>query len=1531
MSRQLQISVKPSSRLSAEVPQSLFARLIYTREVQSDETDDGAISTIQLEGSRREEIDESGSVTIGIDDYANATDIIIRVETAQGAVLWTSDSLTPQSASSIITVDVPVRVFASVSRTPPSGGAMLLRAGRFVLAGETSDDFTACSLYVAAVATRNTAQTKQLRKILGLQGSGQINTFETAVLDRAKLDPNAVNALALRTGSLYVDGTFDVSIDIIGDEVGWLWLLLGPNSCIGYFPDAVPTEPRSSMIIMLPQATATASGAPASNSSSMASKNTTEECSSHDRTTLDFDERQLLEHADKFSDDPGSYCTPFENPQRILGERRFFTVLRIDQPEVSGRGSLNISRPLALDLAPPVRMTAVPRVIEIEPSTTTRDDRRASGLTSILSMMRLSHTSGSEPRTEMRQLLKRELFKPSLEFWAKWVQDHSKGRKSVTDINPIEWEGDPTIYQAASVAGGHVLEWRVQWRSNGYSLGDLSHTLTLAPRQVKRIAKLSWQRREQARRAEETEVIDALTQITSRARDYSDAVKSSLSEWSRGGSKSRTTGAAGGLGFALGPVVIGGGASHGSASSSSWQRGGRSVAAAEHQELRDAIRQYGEATRSLESTVVTEVTQEEEVEGVSEVVRNINYRHSLTVIYHEILRHLRVDTKFSGLRECLFVPLSITPFDIDKTLRWREQLRHGMLDRSLRWALDRLDEVATAWVDSDIPPGRRCDHEINYITGSICVQLSIERPREAEEGETMEDYYKTWTPFAGILGEPIRRVVERIERIQQGRDHYFQREVAPTMAVRWADRLRLELNARPIPGVDFTLATTYRFGQTVRIDFTVPVSSGTLTRQQLQQITIHAGHELPPGSVANFKSLSIRYFTDHFDHRARSVYGMNDLIDATTGQPETTGAATSLPLSAWERQNLRERIEDGVEKLITHLNANLVYYHKVIWWLMDRDELYMLLDGFVAPYGRRFENGKWINDTGRSLASVVERDPMAILGNTLVFRVAAGTFLGIDGHTSPEEAHRYYYDSQVRTEPLRVSLPTEGLYAQALMDKCEACEEHQGSTDWVLSQGEPGLETLADQLGTRRSAAEALEPTKLPETIISLQNAPAAPAPQGLSETLSAVTKADAFRDMAGLAGTQAAAQAAMSQAASLASGFGQMAVDLQKSNEGTKSAKQKLDNIKKARSNGLIDSSEAQRQASKALDDQNMSPTTKKLTDEPSVSKAIQKGADAKSPVEVTRQSKDGVETVKVGGAKTEEPVKASSDSGIKLLGSAAPGTNPGSSKPAANAAIAAFAARTGALKYQVTRNQVQQRLTALVANPDILDQGKINVCGPAAVLHSVLRRDPKLVTDFTVDLVEKGEANFGSEKVTPDSDLRNQTYQSSWSCPVAEWVAASSLRDDANWLLDFEGTPEETVAAATTPSEVEGWLKATGLYNDVRNEANLFLNETKSHLLGLAFDNTTDNILLIHAHLLRNAPVVGTAPSGTPGPATIKSDEFILNSFPNHWVGLAGQATESGGRIKVLIWSWGNIYSVDVPIATLEANYYGAVIGRT
>jgi hypothetical protein len=1273
----LEVAVRPKEDFGPQgaLTQRLFARLLYTRQIPAADPNDREAKPASIESSLKVELDPSGRATFLVDDRTPATPIVVSIETAQGTQQWASERLLDGDADTTKrAVPVPNEAFkAAGERLTPPVTPLFVRKGRFARFDDKLPQFSGYRLFVAPIRPAQPAgeganpQPGAARQLLGIDGHGDITEFEVTTLDPAKTGAATANALGFRDATVRTDGSFDFSLEIKGDEIGWVWMLVGALSYAGYQIDRSPTEPRSSVIIILPVPSA---DAPISAPAAAGTK-----CSCDDKPSLSFDEQQLLDNPMAFGDDPGSNCSPFDNPQRVLGERRFFTVLRVDQPEIGAESSLIISRPRVLDLAPPIRATSLAREFMSETQPRAAGSSTAT-LSSSFRIAALSETM-AEPGVRARALLEANVGSVARDRWADWVRTRLRQRALVSSRNPIEWEGDPTLYQATSVVGGHILEWRVVWRSNGYSLGDVAHTLTLAPRQTRRIAKISWRRHERAARSEITEARDQVSQSTLSNRDYNDAVQSSLSEWSKGGSESSTTGEAGGIGFALGPVVIGGGAAHGDASSSSWQDGGRKVAASEEQNLRDAVRQFGESLRRMESTIVTEVQQEEDVEGVSEVIRNVNYCHALTVLYHQILRHFRVDTGFADLRECLFVPFSISPFDVHKTLKWRDKLRQGMLARELRWALDRLDEVASAWVDSDIPAGRRSQHPINYVTGSLYIQLSLERPRDQAGQETEEAYRLLWTRLSPVLGISVSGILQQLKRHDLDAEAYFQKEIAPTMAAKWADRLQVSIGGVPLQGADFTLASQYRYGGTVRVDFTAPIGK-TYTREDLQQLNISSVDALPPGTVANLTRVSLHYFTDHFDATAESVRSSNDLNKVDTGDVDPQGALALMPLTPWEQQDLRRVIEDAVDQLIVHLNANLVYYHKLIWWMMDRDELYLLLDGFVSPYGRRFENGKWVEDTGRSIASVVEREPVGILGNTLVYRVAAGAFLGIGDHPSPEAARQYYYDSENRSLPLRVSLPTDGLYAQALMDACNACEEHYGGVDWVLSDQDPALESLVDQLGSRRAAPEGLTPTPLPQSIISLQNAPTPPDPTGLGAILQAVTKSDAFRDMAGLAGTQANAMGALTAAAGLAQGFGQMAVDFQKSKQATADAKQKLSNIKKAQDQGLIDDAEAKRQASRALSEQNMTPDPQPLTQDPPLTHGLTQAGQNGQPIEVTRQTPRGTETVKIGRSMGDVTLASltNGDSGLSKSASKLP-TRAGTQAPQAWEALAPIAAR--------------------------------------------------------------------------------------------------------------------------------------------------------------------------------------------------------------------------------------------------------------
>ncbi|MES1147476.1 MAG: hypothetical protein ABUL49_01870, partial [bacterium] len=600
----------------------------------------------------------------------------------------------------------------------------------------------------------------------------------------------------------------------------------------------------------------------------------------------------------------------------------------------------------------------------------------------------------------------------------------------------------------------------------------------MAPRQTKRIQKVEWSRSERNRRTESTRQADQENDSVVSDRDYQDTVSASLDEWSAGSSNSATEGVAGGIGFFAPPAVGGVGGGAGFSQSSSTQSGGRDTTASEHQRLRDSIRRHGDALRKFESTVVTEVSQEESVTGTTEVIRNINYAHSLTVIYYQILRHLKVTTEFAGVRQCLFVPFAIKPFDVGRAYRWRETLQKYMRSPLYSRGLRYLKDVYTNFSTSAIPAGSRARQPLTYLRGSMFITLGVERPHDTATGEYSQSQWQMMQP---MLGMPSRGVHSTLgEMAASARDSMFQAAYAPTVAASWASSIQLQLANGRVLHADYTLASRYQFNRPIRVDFVVSLDDlGGITRESLQQLVVTGGLALPTGSSATLSRLALTYSTAKYEHTAEAQAGTIHLINPVTGV--TASAMVSLPLDQWERVDERLEIRRSVNQLLEHLNEHVEYYHKAIWWRMDRDRLFMMLDGFYVP-----------GTTDISIATIVDREPVGIIGNCMVYRIGAGAFIKDGELDTPEKLQNMYVENAPISDPLLISLPTDGLYAQAVMDECVALEEHFGNFDWALTDKDPDLGNIDPSLMLSRRADPnpGLTPTTMPNTIINLQNAP---------------------------------------------------------------------------------------------------------------------------------------------------------------------------------------------------------------------------------------------------------------------------------------------------------------------------------------------------------------------------------------------------------------------------------------------------------
>ena len=55
------------------------------------------------------------------------------------------------------------------------------------------------------------------------------------------------------------------------------------------------------------------------------------------------------------------------------------------------------------------------------------------------------------------------------------------GRVELGGETQVDWDDTPTLYQATTIAHGHLFTFKQVWRADGYSLGDLLYSLPLAP------------------------------------------------------------------------------------------------------------------------------------------------------------------------------------------------------------------------------------------------------------------------------------------------------------------------------------------------------------------------------------------------------------------------------------------------------------------------------------------------------------------------------------------------------------------------------------------------------------------------------------------------------------------------------------------------------------------------------------------------------------------------------------------------------------------------------------------------------------------------------------------------------------------------------------------------------------------------------------------------------------------------------------------------------------------------------------------
>lgn len=802
---------------------------------------------------------------------------------------------------------------------------------------------------------------------------------------------------------------------------------------------------------------------------------------------------------------------------------------------------------------------------------------------------------------------------------------YKPARFDLGDSNQVEWDDLPLAHQATTIAHGHLLTFKQVWKADGYSLGDLLYSVPLAPGQQKLISVLDWERRESVARSAGRRTGEQLAATATHDRDISDVIRSVVSEHLDGESSADVAGGAAGLGGFVGPFVVGGMGGFAGASSTASQTSGREVAGSALNQVRDRTLQAASAVRSQRTSVVQTARQGDSVRAQTEVIVNYNHCHAMTVEYFEVLRHLQVRQELHQVQECLFVPLEITPFSRSKALRWRHELEPIIRRAVLRRAFSAIERVDTNWVDADLPIGVHADEPIRHIEGELRLRMLLPRPADEDDGSLDVGAWGSYQPFLWDTAENIwTRYLSAVSPSRRNR--VWDSSIAPGIAQRLIQGLTLNIVRDDGTASALTVDTAQvsAFAQDTPMLVGVRVESGSIggvTRREVARLRLGLPAATPSAARTTLHSGTFRYRTDFLtgdlvaERRFLNDLAVGDDVEMTT------------PLTRQEKQNPRENDRRLSDELLEHLDEHIEYYHRAIWMRMDPNRRYLLLDGFLAP-----------DAGGRSVASVVENRVVGIVGNSIVLPLRRGAKLDPSydfADDGVDDLRHLYADGAA--PPMRISLPTRGVFAEAVLGKCNSCEQIDNSRFWRFEEEPiPDSPTAIAALSTdsRRRAAPNLTPDAFPTGVAQLPGIGTVPDPTGLSAAMKTLGTAELFRSITGLALNQANSASALKLAISTAQGFAKQAGSFAQQRFMNRELDRSTARVKDARDRGLITAEQAQQLAERAFRTAIGDPQPKPQS-APSISaisKAFDRASTAAQGGSITINRPEGSVSVRTG-----------------------------------------------------------------------------------------------------------------------------------------------------------------------------------------------------------------------------------------------------------------------------------------------------------
>ena len=317
--------------------------------------------------------------------------------------------------------------------------------------------------------------------------------------------------------------------------------------------------------------------------------------------------------------------------------------------------------------------------------------------TSKLVRERETLTLGDAPEPVDGSSLHRRFFEPPAASVAELADRFSDAGLKPTDFNPKsvtfsmedelnELLGiapddllDPLNYAKADAmdtpAEGVLLYQEQGWYARGLALGNLLHSVALAPGEVTQIAVTNWNHTTSSSSSDLVSQQDSTAEADQQNRTVTEVQDSALQEHTSGQSfadSSSTSSASaessikaeGKLGFMSASGTITGtsdsfGASHTVSTAVARNDDTKNLAMNANQNVSAITQRQAEASRTRRAAVVREVSQSENETLTTRVLANYNHMHSLTIMYFEVVEIYNLKTRVVDADRLLFLPFIV--------------------------------------------------------------------------------------------------------------------------------------------------------------------------------------------------------------------------------------------------------------------------------------------------------------------------------------------------------------------------------------------------------------------------------------------------------------------------------------------------------------------------------------------------------------------------------------------------------------------------------------------------------------------------------------------------------------------------------------------------------------------------------------------------------------------------------------------------------------------------------------------------------